>query len=815
MLENNEIVHKKPIIMITVITAIIILAVVLFWLAVGRNKTPAEGVMRLDELKILAGETMEVSDKQIISQGDINIEGNLVFRALDGAPAGVEIISESGNIAIAGSVTLAENDGLPATSALHNFIGRLLATPVIAAMTESMPPTTGGQEAVAEISLDGSVIFTARRGLIEIRPTAVIRALNGKNGEDIIVRSLETTSDSESDTEPMTEEEGNPGKHGGNIIFNAPNGDVQIVITRVAEGWAGPSFNFGNGGKGGDIIIKDGEGFPDELPPQMKYTGGEGGESGHFRFSSIDASVSYYTEIQDGNKVKKIGPFDIYSRFTEPILERASIPISGGQGGAGGSVVWFVDGERSYQGVDFIDLAGGRGGDGVVFGGQGGRAEFLSGQVFNDDSIVPKEATHVTVTGGNGGDVFFSRLPVKNARAGNGGEALAIGNKGFAGSDGADELGGEDNAINAARGGNISIYYGHGGAILPGFSSPDKPGKGAAFRIISVEEATRVFFPGSRGGHGAPQTAPIKSSQAGDGGQGGDGCAVTPPGPGGRGGNGGDILEVVAGNGGRGASGGDGGNIYELILGTGGNGGNGQEPGGGGATGALISFRVGEAGVGLNENGRGGQKIAPDGGDDILTNQGYIAVDGESCVETLQEEEDDELAELIRTGNWIWEKIDNSGSMEEWRSFYGRCYEGPGRAGYNGELTSLDSKRGCFDVRLRVIGGEAFGKTSGGLTVLTEEEIAKLKADRWFISSSQQRWFGEADSQAFIGLTSCDKGVFKILTDGYTEDGKNGYTVFCTNCGIRRKSSNNKNYANYIDERAACAEKAKMQEGAS
>src|SRR3989344_2628169 len=117
MQENNEIDHKRPIIMITVITAIIILAVVLFWLAVGRNKTPAEGVMRLDELKILAGETMEVSDKQIISQGDINIEGNLVFRALDGAPAGVEIISESGNIAIAGGVPLAENAGLPAPSA--------------------------------------------------------------------------------------------------------------------------------------------------------------------------------------------------------------------------------------------------------------------------------------------------------------------------------------------------------------------------------------------------------------------------------------------------------------------------------------------------------------------------------------------------------------------------------------------------------------------------------------------------------------------------------------------------------------------------
>ena len=590
----------------------LLLAIILLVQVSCSDKSPdesvAKSVMKVQQLAVPQGEILIVQDDTIISEKGVNINGTIKFeRTASGA---AEIIAETGDIVISGTVSLDESAPveLQATENKHGLLLLMLKKefiPLVAAQTLSQ--TSDNKPIDPEIDTDGSITFTARQGSIQIRPTTVIKALNGRDGEDIIVRSLETTSDSERDTEPMTEEEGNPGKHGGNIIFNAKNGDVQIVITRVAEGWAGPSFNFGNGGKGGDLIIEDGEGFPDELPPQMKYTGGEGGESGHFRFSSIDASVSYYTEIQDGNEVKKIGPFDIYSRITEPILERASIPISGGQGGAGGHVVWFVAGERSYKGVDFIDLAGGRGGDGVVFGGNGGRAEFLSGQVFNDDSIVPKEATHVTVTGGNGGDVFFSHLRVKNARAGNGGEALAIGNKGFAGNDGVDELGGKDSAINAARGGDVSIHYGHGGAILPVFFSPDDPKEKAAFRIISAEEAMRVFFPGSRGGHGAPQSMPVKSSQAGDGGQGGDGCAVTPPGPGGRGGNGGDILEVVAGNGGSGAIGGDGGNIYELILGTGANGGNRHEPGGGGATGALISFRVGEAGAGLNENGLGGQ----------------------------------------------------------------------------------------------------------------------------------------------------------------------------------------------------------------
>jgi hypothetical protein len=596
-----------------IVVAILFVIIILLVGCFQKNQevTSGKSVKKIEQLSVASGEIMDVQDNVIISKKGITINGNINLQGK--AKEGFEIIAETGDIVISGSVSVDGNNqevklkGIESDGA-SNFISGLV---------NGLLPSVNA-EVEPEINLDGSITFTARQGSIEIHPSSVIKALDGKNAEDLIVRSLLSEKPEGSNADPVAKETADAGKEGGSIIFDALL--VKLILsTNILKN---PTFRFGNGGNGGNVVIEDAEGFPDELTPQMEYIGGRGGFSGRLILKGT-TKLHYYVQSEQNGNID--GPFDLHADIIEPVLGKSllnAVRVFGGAGGKGGNVEWIIDEDRRYKNVDFIDLIGGDGGLGMALGGRGGSAKFLSDKAFNYEERVPREATHVTVKGGNGGDVYFSYLPVAASVGGSGGLAVAQGNNGFDGYDGFDNLN-EDSTLNGARGGDISIYYGDGGSIVAPVTDLMI---GYPYNIISSDDLMSIFLQGSSGGDGAPQLGPVEINKAGDGGIGGDGCGSE--GPGGNGGNGGDVIEIIAGNGGSGYFGGNGGNLYEVILGIGENGGQGTSPGKAGKTGAVLHSSTGAGGRGLIENGVAGEEFEEFSSP---TNKGYIAVDGQTC----------------------------------------------------------------------------------------------------------------------------------------------------------------------------------------
>jgi len=457
----------------------------------------------------------------VLAQNGLRIDGELNFSKLyrkSGTNPNMEIQAISGDIVLNGKVIIGKE--------------KRVISPRISELIDSMyayfAPSVFAQSS-KKASKGRSLIITAQQGDIIVGPNLRLQAEKGQNGSGKIIHRQ---------TGDVFEAEA--GGDGGDIILRAPNGTVKIA----------PSTNFvfvlGNGGKGGRIKGSD----PALLTEHQELTliGGDGGNSGKLIIEAKNIEGA-------------------------PLASQKISMIAGG-GGNGGDSLWTIENPEPGTRMSLIKLQGGRGGDSAAAGGDGGSARYNSGKVINSKDATA--TTNVEVTGGDGGDVFESPIPVPDAVGGNGGDFFVIGNHGFAPYK-------NSGFVNGMDGGSVAAQGGNGGSILGDLSK----------------------FPFSNGGNGAPLRFYGRNNKvvAGNGSKGFSNCEENNYGNGGNGGDGG-VATVFAGNGGDGSTGGDGGSIYTVSAGSSGSGGNGIPPGNAGVIGNVnATFGVGGSGDVLGKNG--------------------------------------------------------------------------------------------------------------------------------------------------------------------------------------------------------------------
>ena len=527
---------------------------------------PPSAVMRMNNFSLPERSVQKLKTRGIISSGKIIIDGSLTLEAPSNDPKKpFEIRAENGDIEINGEIKFV----LPKKkkSALLWLREYLFSNSAALAATA---PTPENISASAYAPNNRGWVITANRGNIILGPHARVTTLSGNKG--ITVRSGGKIS-------------GGDGEDGGDIVFNVPNGQVEVqwnsFLPGVKDFLYGPSGNaptfvLGNGGDGGDVIVSSKD--VNYGAEKLTYAAGNGGRSGKIIINaSRTPPIVFYTVGAAGGQ--KQGPLGLRAGTISTGI------VSGGRGGNGGMAEWRVNSYApKFKKLKDIRMGGGRGGDGVLVGGNGGSAAYLSGTVISD---VGSSVASVNTVGGRGGDTAFSYFPVAQARAGDGGIAVAIGNHGWGGRTGKNR--------NAGNGGDIFVREGDGGNILRiGSTGYLREWENisvwlsrAPYSITTIQDFVQIFSPSGRGGDGAFQSEPDRYGPlvavAGSGGKGASGCAVRgSSGAGGNGGDGGQIVFLNGGNGGLGPIGGNGGNIYRIGASAGGLGGDGASPGKGG-----------------------------------------------------------------------------------------------------------------------------------------------------------------------------------------------------------------------------------------
>lgn len=412
---------------------------------------------------------------------------------------------------------------------------------------------------------------------------------------------------------------GREGTNGGDIIVNSQNG---YIFFYEREESSPPMFSPGNGGNGADLIVET-QTF-NTSADKLELLGGNGGNSG---FVQITAK-----------EISGLGNIP------------TSALISNGSGGKGGDVIWDVSGflSKEFTGADTrfslknIRFRGGKGGDGLAQGGDGGDAIYLSYKVIN---YVGSSIASVEVTGGDGGNVkadysnvFLNSgpgenipFPLENVYGGNGGGVIALGNMGWDGVPAHD--GGH---IDGASGGDVSARGGNGGHVEEGviFLEEARGGNGGQPNnrlLASGLFLARYHIPDANGDFTSIHYGVI----AGSGGKGASDCEGCPGGNGGNagraeaiGGNGGNAPHVI---GGRGGYGGDVWTAASFSL-QNASGGDGNPPGNGGQPGEVI-ISPGKGGLAY-QPGENGNHVG------ILQNNPQPAPDGMLCGEGFECESD-------------------------------------------------------------------------------------------------------------------------------------------------------------------------------
>jgi hypothetical protein len=725
--QAKEVKLDKKLMVYLVATGILVLVIliVLYFVFLGRNNlTQTNGVMETKQLNIPVGESMKVTDGKIISSGDIIIDGELIYNPTEDGDKTLEIISETGDIVLAGTVRMQT----PQKTALNYIWTKFIGVVKAQNLADNV-------DSVERDAVSGAIVYKSLNGNITIRPSANLITTEGAEGDDVVLQSLPELNRS-----GKSIFYGNSGDFGGRMFFEARNGQLKILLTHASIGIK-PSFHAGNGGDAGSVLVVD-DNFSDILPSNIIIVGGLGGGSGSFLVTE-GTPFSYYWQSPDDQPNVIRGPLDLNSNDIEATLGwkiEDAINFTGGNGGSGGAAYWEIATDRAYKNVSSIEMIGGDGGGGQMIGGVGGDGSFISGKVFNHKDHSFLEATSIITRGGIGGYVNYGFLAIKNARGGDGGTAVAVGNNGV---------------NNSMKGGDVRVYHGSGGNASGGDG-----------------ENSRLFIRG-RGGNGAPQSAPEFTTASGFGGNGENGCEEEIDKTGTGGGDGGDIVELVAGDGGDGWIGGNGGNLYLHSLGDGGNGGNGLPQGVGGEGGALISSATGGAGEGVFESGRSGREVG------LITVGGKAGSLGKECDNPDGPEldlvpikkPDGLLEELVSSGNWLWRQSSAGGTTEH-RSFYGECNAQAG------------SER-CYEIRKRVIrpplsaSDEALiaPSTPDPTETRTNTPEGQVLIDTWYNAGSA---LPAVVRHGLFGLTQCIDGVFSIITDGYK---KGGATITCLNCG--------------------------------
>ena len=275
--------------------------------------------------------------------------------------------------------------------------------------------------------------------------------------------------------------------------------------------------------------------------------------------------------------------------------------------------------DQTYP-LEEIIFRGGNGGNGIIEGGKGGYGVYWSGRVINQRG---KVAPSISVSGGNGGRVFTSPLPVLLVQGGEGGEFAAVGNSG---EDGVplDSVG----SIDGANGGGTFGRGGNGGDVLEDVKFQSAIGGDGGNSELSQSNFAQELNLSNFFKNLPFDLNPNFSLTGGDGGDGGTRCNGC---PGGKGGNSGNV-EGKGGNGGNvpnrvGTRGGRGGDVWQAgSLGSAdfsaGTGGDGSPAGEGGCLGSLSST----AGVGGSGNIPGDHGVVK-----VIDSDERCAPDGVSC----------------------------------------------------------------------------------------------------------------------------------------------------------------------------------------
>ena len=520
--------------------------------------------LRVTSYTLAKGETQEFpAGFEIVASEGIDIAGDLVINpSRDGD---FTLRAESGDIRMSGKVMVRKD----ATT----FPGQQVVRDKHSALSKQAAPQ--GTRLFFILDRPGATISIGRG--------AQIQSGDGRNADNIQIAIYQGRY------------AGGPGAPGGDIIIRAHGGKIILADLQPGDPLL---FILGNGGHGANIGV-DRENF-ETSGPNLELIGGRGGDSGIL-----------FLEADTIEGMPAVGRSD-------------TDLLAGGVGGNGGNVIWdndifgilhrHLEMRKTYP-LQEIIFRGGDGGNGAIAGGKGGFAAYWSGRVMNERG---QHIASVSVTGGNGGDVFPSPLPVGLVQGGEGGECMVIGNFGWDGVH--PDSGGP---INGADGGDVIGRGGNGGDVLEGvyFQSAigGDGGNSEVAQTRLLEELALPFQPilGFK--------TPIFGVISGSGGEGADradGC------PGGNGGSSGTVL-AIGGDGGNvpnrsGARGGRGGDLWTarnwLPPFHGASGGNGNPPGKGGCVKTLVTS-LGKGGTGFlpGENGQdlglefNQEECAPDG----------------------------------------------------------------------------------------------------------------------------------------------------------------------------------------------------------
>lgn len=529
----------------------------------------------VDSMNVPAGQTQRIVADRVIARNGFLLEGNLVFELPAGSTADrVEIVVEQGDVVLGGQISL--QPAVPVVwwmKALQKlpqfFIPDALAQVIV--ITNSAP-------------WGRSIRLVAANGNLILRSNFVAQAENGSNAPDVNVGNLNNL--------PQAGAQGQHGGGGGSIILEAPNGFIDFAPL-VAPG--GPRFTLGNGGRGSGLRV-----WPQDFPPRLqtsqtvRLTAGNGGQSGdlwliarELRYSAATVRSVYLVDVQGGN------------------------------GGGGGLVSWDRTSARAETNFLRVEIQTGHGGPGRLRGGIGG-ALFFDGGV----QAIPggRASPALVARSGDGGDIMPFQVPrvfqtIENqafngidkiifstiSEGGNGGWTRIRGNPGTPGNSA------PSTQRNGGHAGDVDLTLGKGGSVLGDWDY-----------FLSSETNNLV---GGRGGHGGNggQHERVETRNGGDGAPGcGDPEVMNRFG--GNGGNGGGIV-IRGGDGGNGFVPGNGSNIefeqfgvVNIIVGNGGRGASGQSfenrtasTGAAGSAGRFDALRssVGSGGFGSNALNQG------------------------------------------------------------------------------------------------------------------------------------------------------------------------------------------------------------------
>ena len=476
-----------------------------------KNEIRTDSTLIVDKYELPAGQTEAFpAAYEIIAEKDIDINGSLVIAG--DKPGDFIIRSRNGNIRISGTV-MVQKDTVQLTKH-KQFISENFKL---------------GKKSVVQ-GTNLSFIVDRPGGKIVFDAHAQVRSGDGTSPLDEIIRS------------GVEHYVGSVGAPGGDIIIRAIGGLIHIEnINQFTK----PLFILGNGGNGANVVI-DRNTFQTSAT-KLDITGGRGGDSGILLLEAETIEgIPTVTQISSG--------FDM---------------LTGGIGGDGGSAFWFNSNRPVFGNTEKINTTyalqeinfrGGDGGNGAVMGGNGGFAAYWGFRVINerDDPIAS-----VKVTGGNGGDVFGSPIPVYFAIGGDGGEYFAWGNSGWNGVP--QDSGGP---INGADAGDVSGYGGNGGDVHEDVMYYSAIGGDGGNSIVARNEIIQklsyfgftlsggfenqglLFIVSGFGGKGADSEC--NGCPGGNGGNSGNVLAVggvggnVPNRPGNRGGRGGDVWDVVS-----------------------------------------------------------------------------------------------------------------------------------------------------------------------------------------------------------------------------------------------------------------------------